>query len=164
MASVTLSIQNMSCASCVGRVEAALTSVPGVSGASVNLANDTAHVRYNSEETDSSEIAKTVTNTGYPTQICDDRPCYRPQSSQDGRGKLLGAADVDRGVFGLHLWVTLEMGGHMIPAFHYFIGRYFGARQQRLDSIRSDDVDSGRTGPHFLCARKFLRCCAERQI
>ena len=37
-------VQNLSCASCVGRAQKALESVPGVEHATVNLANHTAHV------------------------------------------------------------------------------------------------------------------------
>ena len=37
-----VSVQNMSCASCVGRVERALSALPGVDGVSVNLAAETA--------------------------------------------------------------------------------------------------------------------------
>jgi len=40
--SLSLPITGMSCASCVGRVERALNTVPGVSDANVNLANETA--------------------------------------------------------------------------------------------------------------------------
>src|SRR5690606_29320455 len=39
-----LSIEGMTCASCVGRVERALRSVPGVIGAEVNLATEKARV------------------------------------------------------------------------------------------------------------------------
>lgn len=39
-----LPVAGMSCASCAGRVENALTAVPGVRSASVNLATDTAHL------------------------------------------------------------------------------------------------------------------------
>ena len=39
-----LAIEGMTCASCVGRVEKALAAVPGVTGASVNLATETARV------------------------------------------------------------------------------------------------------------------------
>ena len=39
-----LDIEDMSCASCVSRVEKALKTVPGVTGASVNLATGRAHV------------------------------------------------------------------------------------------------------------------------
>ena len=43
-ASLTLAIDGMTCASCVGRVERALLAVPGVLSASVNLATSSAHV------------------------------------------------------------------------------------------------------------------------
>ena len=43
--SMELAIQGMTCASCVGRVERALTAVPGVSAATVNLATERATVR-----------------------------------------------------------------------------------------------------------------------
>jgi copper ion binding protein len=42
---LSLPIAGMTCASCVGRVERALKSVPGVSAAAVNLATETAEVR-----------------------------------------------------------------------------------------------------------------------
>ncbi|MBV0881394.1 heavy metal translocating P-type ATPase [Noviherbaspirillum sp. L7-7A] len=41
---VSLTISGMTCASCVGRVEKALKKVPGVTGASVNLATEKAQV------------------------------------------------------------------------------------------------------------------------
>lgn len=40
----TLGVAGMTCASCVARVEKALTRVPGVSAASVNLVSETATV------------------------------------------------------------------------------------------------------------------------
>ncbi len=42
---VELGVQGMTCASCAGRVERALQRVPGVAGASVNLATERARVR-----------------------------------------------------------------------------------------------------------------------
>ena len=39
---VTMSIEGMSCASCVGRVEKSLSAIPAVSDVSVNLASETA--------------------------------------------------------------------------------------------------------------------------
>ena len=41
---VTLPVEGMTCASCVGRVEKALRGVPGVVSASVNLATNSARV------------------------------------------------------------------------------------------------------------------------
>ena len=45
---LTLPIQGMSCASCVGRVEKALQAVPGVLGAEINLATERAQVQIQS--------------------------------------------------------------------------------------------------------------------
>ena len=42
---LSLSIEGMTCASCVGRVERALAAIPGVESASVNLATERAEVR-----------------------------------------------------------------------------------------------------------------------
>ncbi|HEX9527972.1 MAG TPA: heavy metal-associated domain-containing protein, partial [Streptosporangiaceae bacterium] len=44
MAHLTLEITGMTCASCVRRVERALAGVPGVAGATVNLAAESADV------------------------------------------------------------------------------------------------------------------------
>lgn len=43
-ASLSLTISGMTCASCAGRVEKALSRVPGVTGASVNLAGESARI------------------------------------------------------------------------------------------------------------------------
>jgi len=45
LASVTLEIEGMSCASCVGRLEKALKQGGGVVDASVNLATESAQIR-----------------------------------------------------------------------------------------------------------------------
>ena len=42
---IELSIQGMTCASCVGRIEKALKAVPGVAAADVNLATEKAVIR-----------------------------------------------------------------------------------------------------------------------
>ena len=42
---IKLPIEGMTCASCVARVEKALLKVPGVTGAAVNLATETATVQ-----------------------------------------------------------------------------------------------------------------------
>ena len=47
---ITLPIEGMTCAACVGHVENALSSVPGVSKASVNLATERASVEYGAED------------------------------------------------------------------------------------------------------------------
>ncbi len=43
---LTLELENLSCASCVGRAERALDAVEGVDAAPVNLATETARVSF----------------------------------------------------------------------------------------------------------------------
>src|SRR5690606_20490194 len=59
-----LAIEGMSCASCVGRVERALAAVPGVVGASVNLATERARVR-TAGPADPAVLAAAVRAAGY---------------------------------------------------------------------------------------------------
>jgi Cu+-exporting ATPase len=55
----------MSCASCVRRVEDAVSKTPGVSGVSVNLAIESAAVAYDSKLTDTEAIKKSIEDAGY---------------------------------------------------------------------------------------------------
>jgi Cu+-exporting ATPase len=57
-------VSGMTCASCVARVEAALSSVPGVVSASVNLASEKATVEY-VEGADIAEMQRAVRDAGY---------------------------------------------------------------------------------------------------
>ncbi len=47
--STDFGIEGMTCASCVRRVEKAITAVPGVASASVNLATERATVQFDGE-------------------------------------------------------------------------------------------------------------------
>src|SRR5918992_695404 len=62
---LTIPVTGMTCASCVGRVERALKKVPGVLGASVNLANEKATVRYLAGEVEPRDLKKAVEGAGY---------------------------------------------------------------------------------------------------
>lgn len=61
---IELAIQGMSCASCVGRVERALTDVPGVIGVTVNLATERADIEFESSVTPVT-LADTIKGLGY---------------------------------------------------------------------------------------------------
>jgi len=63
-----LSIDGMTCASCVGRVERALAKVPGVKNVSVNLANERAHLELLGHVDPQSLIAA-VTKAGYSASV-----------------------------------------------------------------------------------------------
>ena len=61
---ISLPIEGMTCASCVGRVEAALAKVPGVERVSVNLATERAEVRP-AGSVDWMTLVKAVEKVGY---------------------------------------------------------------------------------------------------
>lgn len=69
---VTVPIEGMTCASCVGRVEAALKGVPGVANASVNLATEKAEITL-SAPVARAVLADAVRSAGYdvPTAAID---------------------------------------------------------------------------------------------
>jgi Cu+-exporting ATPase len=61
----TLDIGGMTCASCVSRVEKALEKIPGVEGATVNLATEQARIRIQHGSTTLADIIALVKKTGY---------------------------------------------------------------------------------------------------
>jgi Cu+-exporting ATPase len=63
-----LSIDGMTCASCVGRVERALAKVPGVKSVSVNLANERAHLELLGH-VDPQTLIGAVTKAGYSASV-----------------------------------------------------------------------------------------------
>ncbi|MBK7366460.1 MAG: copper-translocating P-type ATPase [Candidatus Eisenbacteria bacterium] len=67
---VRLRVSGMHCASCVGRVEAALTSLPGVAGAAVNLATQRAEVQLTSA-LDPARVLEAVRASGYDAHVVE---------------------------------------------------------------------------------------------
>ncbi|MEI2807457.1 MAG: heavy metal translocating P-type ATPase [Albidovulum sp.] len=68
----TFTVDGMSCASCVDRVERALKSVPGVEDAEVNLIAGTARVDF-SDATDTLALAGALSAAGYPAAEAEAR-------------------------------------------------------------------------------------------
>jgi Cu+-exporting ATPase len=66
--SIELSIDGMTCASCVGRVERALAKVPGVKSVSVNLANERAHLELLGQ-IDPQTLIAAVDKAGYSASV-----------------------------------------------------------------------------------------------
>ena len=68
---VSLPVQGMSCASCVKRVQNALTTVPGVVRADVNLATERAVVEFVPERATVEALAKAIEDIGYTVLVLD---------------------------------------------------------------------------------------------
>ncbi|MGW8286491.1 MAG: heavy metal translocating P-type ATPase [Candidatus Deferrimicrobiaceae bacterium] len=65
----TFPVEGMTCASCVARVEKALSRVEGVARASVNLAANTATVTADPEKTRMASLVSVIRDTGYEVPV-----------------------------------------------------------------------------------------------
>lgn len=128
---VDLQVDGMTCASCVGRVERALKKVPGVQNAVVNLATERASVQI-SDGTDVGALIAAIAKAGYEAapvpkvgegQAVEDATAQRQAAERASLKKSLIFATV----FALPVFL-LEMGGHMVPAFHHWIAHTIGTQ------------------------------------
>lgn len=114
---VRLSVQGMTCASCVGRVERALQRVPGVLEASVNLATEQATVRYVPAMTDADALVVAVADAGYAAQTVGESDGTDAQKDKRQRAvRAMGRDVLIASVLGMCVLI-LSMGGTFIPAF-----------------------------------------------
>ncbi|ENU80923.1 copper-translocating P-type ATPase [Acinetobacter sp. ANC 3789] len=121
-----LNIQGMTCASCVGRVEKVLKKVEGVSDATVNLATEKAVVH--AHLADANALIAAVQKAGYEAQLQPQHVAQpgnelserREQEASQLKRDLLISACLSLPVF------ILEMGGHLIPAFHHWVMQHIG--------------------------------------
>ncbi|MEH6584554.1 MAG: heavy metal translocating P-type ATPase [Halioglobus sp.] len=120
------SIENMSCASCVGRVERALAVIPDIASVVVNLANEEATVRVIGTSLSPADIAQTASAAGYPATLVTDQAAADATTDR----KAEEAAHLQRmtlvsAALTLPVFI-LEMGSHMVPAIHDWIMNTLG--------------------------------------
>ena len=65
----TFAIEGMHCASCVRLLEKALSKIPGVEKATVNLATEKASVNYDSQKDSDTLLENAVASVGYKALI-----------------------------------------------------------------------------------------------
>ena len=125
---LSFTIEGMSCASCVGRLERGLAALPGMLEARVNLAAESADVRFLKGSLTFEAIASTVESLGYVAkpqeQAADDD--HKTAEITALRRQLLTAITLALPVF------VLEMGGHIFPAFHHYIAQTIGLQTSWL--------------------------------
>ncbi|KVO24768.1 copper-transporting ATPase [Burkholderia ubonensis] len=83
LGAIELDIGGMTCASCAGRVEKALSNVPGVARASVNLATERATV-HGAAPLDPAALIAAVTAAGYRASRVAAPPAGAPASQKPG--------------------------------------------------------------------------------
>ena len=119
-----LSIDGMTCASCVSRVEKALKAVPGVKEANVNLATERATITGIANVT---ALIAAIDKAGYDAK--------QIQSAIPDQAEHLEKKDQERAelkrdlilatIFALPVFI-LEMGSHLIPGMHHLIAQTIG--------------------------------------
>ena len=126
-AKVTLSIESMSCASCVGRVDHAIAALPGVLDVSVNLAAETATVRYAEGAVTVQEMIAASTAIGYPAKPAGEGGTAAQDQSdrKDAEARAIAKNALIAGILALPVF-ALEMGAHLIPGMHMLIGDTIG--------------------------------------
>lgn len=125
-AEARLDISAMTCAACASRVERALASAPGVLAATVNLATQTAELRYAQGAVAPTELARIVTGAGYPARVRAEGAAPVPLAARQRaeaahlRRQFWLAAALTAPVF------VLEMGSHIFPPLHHAAARLMG--------------------------------------
>ena len=116
-----LALTGLHCASCVARAERALTAVPGVLAATVNLATNRAQVTHLSQAVTMAALTGAADAAGYPAQpiVATDRAPTRGTAGAGGSRAAIALA------LALPL-IVLDMGGHLVPALHRLIGGLTG--------------------------------------
>ena len=148
-ARITLNIASMSCASCVGRVDKALADVPGVLSVSVNLAAETAVVEYLEGTTVPADLMAATAGIGYPAEVAEanasqSRVERKAEEADNLRRKVLLAAVLTLPVF------ILEMGAHLIPAFHMAIESSVGTQTSWIIQFVLASIVLFGPGRHFF--------------
>ncbi|KAE9632901.1 heavy metal translocating P-type ATPase [Parasedimentitalea maritima] len=132
-AQAVLQIDDLSCASCVGRAERALQAVPGVLSANVNLTSQSSQVTYLTGVTSAGDLAQAVMAAGYPARTNEGKADEQVQTDQrrDAEIHRLGRQVLVAGVLTLPVFL-IEMGGHLIPALHNWVLTNIGMQNSYL--------------------------------
>ena len=112
---LTLPVRGMHCAACVGKVERALTSVPGVDEATVNLATEKATVTFDPTRTDVTRLQDAVARAGYELVEPREAAGQTPDREQSAREETQRRAR-SKFVVGAILSVPIVIGS-MVEGF-----------------------------------------------
>ena len=124
---VELAVEGMTCASCARRVEKALSAVPGVSSAAVNLATECASVHFAHGATDVARLEQAIRKAGY-----DAKPVGQPGAADEARAE---AAAAEHRALARDLTVSavltvpvfvMAMASHVVPGFENWVGATIG--------------------------------------
>jgi len=116
------SLKGMSCAGCARRVERAISTGAPIASVSVNFATQTATVTYG-ESICPQAVIKAVEDAGYLASLeqTEEILCVdEPTETRSLRRNAIIAMGLAAPIF------LLDMGGHLVPAFHHAVQHYLG--------------------------------------
>jgi len=123
-----LAIEDMTCASCVGRVEKALAQTPGVIEAGVNLATERARIIHFAGVVSVADLEAAVVKAGYTSRRLSAESANtedQDNERREGEARSLRRALYTAAIFTLPVFI-LEMGSHVIPGMHDLVMRTLG--------------------------------------
>ncbi|WP_230173290.1 copper-translocating P-type ATPase [Rhizobium sp. CECT 9324] len=119
VAVITLDIEDMTCASCVARVEKALKTVPAVEDASVNLASGKALVTVLGGKDAVPALVRAVEKAGYKAKVqAEAGETDHREQAKEREIAVLKRDFLIALVLSLPLFV-MEMGSHLYPPLHH---------------------------------------------
>jgi P-type Cu+ transporter len=145
-----LAIEGMSCASCVTRVEGALTALPGVLKASVNLATESATVEMISGTASTRDLLRAVASAGYDAKVLQDLvpTVARDRSAELRRDAILGlvlavplAAPMLLDVFGIHVMLPAWLQWLLATPVQFWCARRFYIAAAKALRARTGNMD-----------------------
>ncbi|MET4130540.1 heavy metal translocating P-type ATPase [Roseovarius sp. MBR-6] len=123
--SAKLTLTSMSCASCVGRVDRALSALPGVLDVNVNLASESATVSYAEGTLSPRDLMAAAGAAGYPAEIAEAGEGASASARKEEDARLIARKTMIAAALALPVFV-IEMGSHVIPGLHALIAGTIG--------------------------------------
>lgn len=130
-ATVTLDVGGMTCAGCVRRAEAAMAAGEGVLSAEINFASESATVRYLEGAITANQIAALSTRAGYPARVPEEGVPEDISDRKEAEAKVAKRRVLLAAVLAFPVF-CIEMGGHMVPAFHHWLMATVGTQNSYL--------------------------------
>ena len=122
-----MSVSNMSCASCVGRVDKALRQLPGVLAVDVNLATETAQVTFAPDQASRADFLTASTAAGYAAQVHSEDNHGQVQARKQQLAEAYGRRSRLAACLAAPV-IILGMGAHVLPGFDTLIAAVIGQK------------------------------------
>ena len=158
-ASLNLSIQGITCASCVGRIERALNKDERIIESSVNLATEKAHVVFDQDRLSAQEIISIITNADYEA-LLENAPAPQDHSKLNLIGSIALTLPLLLSMllqYDLNPWVQLLLS---TPVQFYFGMRFYVSAWKAVKAFSGNMellVVLGTSSAYFLSIYLLFR-------